>query len=136
LLDLIKEIVSMARPRKTDTAASSSSSSSSSSGIGGLAGWAEMLGEALGRGVARGINAGLGTSNGSSGGGSASYASAPLQVGVRRRGRPPRAKTAGPVPPERRCKVDGCPNEARSKGLCSKHYQAERRRLLAKGKQA
>jgi len=93
-----------------------------------------MLGMALGRGVARGINAGLGSTNGSAGG-SPSY-SAPLQVGVRRRGRPPRAKTAGPVPPERRCKVDGCPNEARSKGLCSKHYQAERRRLLAKGKSA
>ena len=120
----------MARPRKTDTA-----SSSSSPGIGGLAGWAEMLGEALGRGVARGINAGLGSTNGSAGG-SSSYASAPLQVGVRRRGRPPRAKTTGPVPAERRCKVDGCPNEARSKGLCSKHYQAERRRLLAKGKSA
>ena len=120
----------MARPRKTDTA-----SSSPPSGIGGLAGWAEMLGEALGRGVARGINAGLGSTNGSTVS-SASYTSAPQQVGVRRRGRPPRAKTTGPVPPERRCKVDGCPNEARSKGLCSKHYQAERRRLLSKGKQA
>ncbi|HYV46923.1 MAG TPA: hypothetical protein VFA20_18790 [Myxococcaceae bacterium] len=120
----------MARPRKTDTA-----SPSPSSGIGGLADWARMLGEALGRGVAQGINAGLGSANSGSAG-SSSYASAPLQVGVRRRGRPPRAKTSGPVPPERRCKVDGCPNEARSKGLCSKHYQAERRRLLAKGKSA
>ena len=119
----------MARPRKTTTA-----SPPAPAGIGGLADWAEMLGMALGRGVARGINAGLGSTNGSAGG-SPSY-SAPLQVGVRRRGRPPRAKTAGPVPPERRCKVDGCPNEARSKGLCSKHYQAERRRLLAKGKSA
>src|SRR3954468_24907249 len=117
----------MARPRKTDTA------SPSAAGIGGLAGWAETLGEALGRGVARGINAGLG----SNGGGAASapaYSAAPLQVGVRRRGRPPRAKVAGPIPLERRCKVDGCTNEARSKGLCSKHYQAERRRILAKGK--
>ncbi|HVE85026.1 MAG TPA: hypothetical protein VND93_19380 [Myxococcales bacterium] len=94
-----------------------------------MVGWMEELGVALGRGVARGINAGLGSSAGPA----ASYSSpAPLQVGVRRRGRPPRAKTAGPVPPERRCKVDGCPNEARSKGLCSKHYQAERRRILAK----
>jgi len=120
----------MARPRKSDTAAASSSPSA---GIGGLSGWAEMLGEALGRGVARGINAGLGSNSPVS---APSY-SAPLQVGVRRRGRPPRAKVAGgPIPLERRCKVDGCANEARSKGLCSKHYQAERRRILAKGKSA
>ena len=119
----------MARPRKADTAVSSPA------GAAGLVGWAELLGEALGRGVARGINAGLG-SNGGGGAAAASYTAAPLQVGVRRRGRPPRAKVAGPVPPERRCKVEGCGNEARSKGLCSKHYQAERRRLLAKGKSA
>ena len=118
----------MARPRKSDTAAPSSSA-----GIGGLADWAEMLGVALGRGVARGINTGLGSNSSVA---SAPSYSAPLQVGVRRRGRPPRARTAGPVPPERRCKVDGCANEARSKGLCSKHYQAERRRILAKGKSA
>jgi len=119
----------MARPRKSDT-------SSSSAPPAGLAGWAEMLGEALGRGVARGINAGLG-SNGSPVSAPAYVAAAaPQQVGARRRGRPPRAKVAGPVPLERRCKVDGCTNEARSKGLCSKHYQAERRRILSKGKQA
>jgi hypothetical protein len=93
-----------------------------------------MLGEALGRGVARGINAGLG-SNGAAVSAPAAY-SAPAATGARRRGRPPRAKVAGPVPADRRCKVDSCPNEARSKGLCSKHYQAERRRILAKGKSA
>jgi hypothetical protein len=38
---------------------------------------------------------------------------------------------AGPVPTERLCKVAGCGRESRSKGLCSAHYQAERRRLLA-----
>ena len=117
----------MARPRKSETA-------SPPAGIGGLADWAMMLGEALGRGVARGITAGLGSNGGAVG--APTYSSAPLQVGVRRRGRPPRARTSGPVPPERRCKVDGCSNEARSKGLCSKHYQAERRRILAKGKSA
>jgi len=84
-------------------------------------GWAEMLGEALGRGVARGINTGLG----SMGGGA-------YPVGARRRGRPPKAQVIGPVPADRRCKVEGCFREARSKGLCSAHYQAERRRLLAK----
>jgi len=95
-----------------------------------------VLGEALGRGVARGINTGLGSNSSPVSAPSYTSAPAPQQVGARRRGRPPRAKVAGPVPDERRCKVDGCPNEARSKGLCSKHYQAERRRILSKGKSA
>jgi hypothetical protein len=37
----------------------------------------------------------------------------------------------GPVPADRLCKVAGCGRESRSKGLCSAHYQAERRRQLA-----
>jgi hypothetical protein len=37
----------------------------------------------------------------------------------------------GTVAPERRCTVEGCGRESRSKGLCSAHYQAERRRQLA-----
>lgn len=85
--------------------------------------WAEALGEALGRGVARGINQGL--SN-------VSLPGAPSSApGTRRRGRPPKAVT-GPVPADRKCKADGCPREARSKGLCSAHYQAERRKILQK----
>jgi len=122
----------MARPRKADTAAAASSPA----GAAGLVGWAEVLGEALGRGVARGINTGLGSNSSPVSAPSYTSVAAPQQVGARRRGRPPRAKVAGPVPPERRCKVDGCVNEARSKGLCSKHYQAERRRILSKGKSA
>jgi hypothetical protein len=92
-----------------------------------LMSWAETLGEALGRGVARGINTGI-----------SSISTRPtpmagtMSLMPRRRGRPPKALTGGPVPMERRCKVDGCGREARSKGLCSAHYQAERRRLLAK----
>jgi hypothetical protein len=86
-----------------------------------LMSWAELIGEALGRGVARGINSSLSpTYNG--------WSAEP-----RPRGRPPKAVVGGPVPAERRCKTDGCGREARSKGLCSAHYQAERRRkMLAK----
>jgi hypothetical protein len=89
----------------------------------GLYSWAETLGEALGRGVARGINTGLSFSG---------LGAVVMGGGARRRGRPPKALTGGPVPPERRCKVDGCPREARSKGLCSAHYQAERRKQIGK----
>lgn len=93
-----------------------------------LVSWAESLGEALGRGVARGINAGLSSVSG----GNVSSA----VTGAPRRGRPPKAQLAGPVPPERQCKVDGCGRPARSKGLCSAHYQAERRKILQKGGKA
>lgn len=86
-----------------------------------LSAWAEQLGEALGRGMARGINLGLAGVN---------LGGQPVSTG--RRGRPPKFPTV-PVPAERRCKVEGCPREARSKGLCSAHYQAERRRMLQKG---
>ena len=103
----------MARPRKHSAPSFADASI--------LTSWAETLGEALGRGVARGINSGL----------SVTGLGAHL-AGPRPRGRPPKAITGGPVPPERRCKVDGCAREARSKGLCSAHYQAERRRQLAK----
>jgi len=81
--------------------------------------WAESLGEALGRGVARGINVGMA---------SVPPVGAPA-VGSRR-GRPPKALAGGAVPSDRRCSVGGCMREARSKGLCSAHYQAERRRKL------
>lgn len=111
----------MARPRKNAAPAVALSSP-------GVMVWAELLGEAVGRGVARGINSGLG----SPGAGAGRASAGAIQVGSRRRGRPPKAQNVGPVPPERRCKVEGCGREARSKGLCSAHYQAERRRLLAK----
>lgn len=118
----------MARPRKNALLPSFGGAPSAN-----LTRWAETLGEALGRGVARGINAGLAGLGGALAGGSvgASSVAAPM---ARRRGRPPKAIAAGAgaVPADRRCKVEGCGREARSKGLCSAHYQAERRRLLTK----
>ncbi len=87
-----------------------------------LSAWAESIGEALGRGVARGINVGL--SN-------VTNALQPNVVSTGRRGRPPKMPMF-PVPSERRCKEEGCVREARSKGLCSAHYQAERRKMLMK----
>lgn len=88
-----------------------------------LASWAEALGDAIGRGVARALHdSGINTTG------------APVAMPVRRRGRPPKMLAAGPVAPERRCTVAGCERESRSKGLCSAHYQAERRRQLAAGK--
>jgi hypothetical protein len=89
--------------------------------------WAETLGEALGRGVARGLNTGISNSGLNLGLGTGAGTGM-----TRRRGRPPKATLTGPVPADRRCKADGCMREARSKGLCSAHYQAERRRQLAK----
>ncbi len=112
----------MPRPRKTSAPLSFATNPS-------LMSWAETIGEALGRGVARGINTGISTLS------RVTSVMAPMSGGTtlpRRRGRPPKALTGGPVPAERRCKVEGCGREARSKGLCSAHYQAERRRQLAK----
>lgn len=113
----------MARPRKNPVTSFAAPSAN-------LTSWADTLGEALGRGIARGINAGLSTSGFGSFG---AVNAAPTQPLARRRGRPPKAQLAGgAVPADRRCKVEGCGREARSKGLCSAHYQAERRRLLTK----
>ncbi len=85
-----------------------------------LASWAEQIGDAIGRGLARALNdSGLAAGRGSP------------QTSSRRRGRPPKMLAGGPVPPDRLCKMAGCGRESRSKGLCSAHYQAERRRQLA-----
>lgn len=105
----------MARPRKNAL-----------TGPGGplpanLSSLAESLGEALGRGVARGINQGLSGLTAQLGA---------LTGAPRRRGRPPKFP-ASPVPSDRRCSEAGCPNPSRSKGLCSKHYQAKRREQMS-----
>lgn len=119
----------MARPRKNPDALSLGSAAALAPN---LLGWAESLGVALGRGVAQGINSGLSSVNVGSGGSGGGGGTSTALVAGRRRGRPPKVAPGGPIPPERLCKVEGCGREARSKGLCSAHYQAERRRMLAK----
>jgi hypothetical protein len=82
--------------------------------------WAEAIGDAIGRGMVRALhNSGLGAVGGGN------------MVQARRRGRPPKVQPGQPVPPDRMCRMGGCGRPARSKGLCSAHYQAERRRVLA-----
>lgn len=86
--------------------------------------FAEVLGDAIGRSFARAIH--------TNGAGNALGATAVgMAAPIRRRGRPPKAQSGGPVPADRLCTVPGCGRESRSKGLCSAHYQAERRRQLA-----
>lgn len=97
-------------------------------------GFAESIGEAIGRGIARGINAGLASLSGGVAAPAPAAAPAAPAAPRRRPGRPPKAQAAAEVPEDRRCKVEGCPNPTRSKGLCSKHYQAARRQVSAKNK--
>ena len=104
----------MPRPRKNEVVGPSLDS------VAGLLGWADALGDALGRGVARGLNSGL-----------SNFAGATAFNGPRKRGRPAKP-FLGVVPAGKRCNVAGCPNPSRSKGLCSKHYQAARRKRLGK----
>jgi hypothetical protein len=87
-----------------------------------LSQWAESLGEALGRGVARGINSALAN---------VTTGMQANTVSTGRRGRPPKMPLF-PVPADRRCKEEDCVREARSKGLCSAHYQAARRKIQLK----
>jgi hypothetical protein len=100
----------MPRPRKNVAAGPSLES------VAGLMGWAEAVGLALGQGVARGLNGAL------------AHAS---MAAPRKRGRPAKP-IVGFVPVGQRCSVSGCGRPARSKGLCSAHYQAARRKKLAK----
>jgi hypothetical protein len=97
---------------------------------GGIIGWAEQLGQIIGQGVARGINSSLQSVRGLGGAIAQGVAGAP-SMSPRKRGRPPKP-FVGFVPANKRCKVAGCGKPARSKGLCSAHYQAARRKKLAK----
>jgi hypothetical protein len=78
-----------------------------------ILGWAEHFGASLGEAVARGMSQAL------------AHVKLPSFVApVARRGRPPGRPASGAV-----CAVSRCEGEARSKGLCSKHYQAARRSM-------
>jgi|SRR5579871_671303 len=92
--------------------------------VAGLMGWAESLGHALGQGVARGLNGALANVSDAIGTGL-------ITIGPRKRGRPAKP-FFGVVAAGKACSVAGCGKPARSKGLCSAHYQAARRRRLGK----
>ncbi|MBJ6763305.1 hypothetical protein JGU66_21255 [Myxococcaceae bacterium JPH2] len=93
-----------------------------------LTSWAEAIGDAIGRGMLRALNTGMP--------GLGSTPSSNTVTASRRRGRPPKVVSGGMNAMSRRCTVEGCTRDQRSKGLCSAHYQAERRRLLSHGKPA
>lgn len=104
-------------PRTTKSAPTNSSLNFPSA----LMHWADALGHALGQGVARGLN---GTLQHIIGNGAA-------LTGPRKRGRPAKP-FLGVVAADKRCHAPGCPKPARAKGLCSAHYQASRRKKMAK----
>jgi hypothetical protein len=105
----------MPRPRKTI------GSNPSLQTAAGLMGWAESLGHALGQGVTRGLNGVLAHVSGNGA----------ALIGPRKRGRPAKP-FFGAVAAGNQCGVAACGRPARSKGLCSAHYQAARRKKLAK----
>jgi hypothetical protein len=104
---------------------------STATNIAGLLGWAEQFGLALGQGVARGINGGLGGLGGAMGHNVVVGGGVGATTVKRGRGRPPKP-FFGFVAADKRCKTPGCGKPARSKGLCSAHYQAARRKKMAR----
>lgn len=89
-----------------------------------LRAFGENLGRALAEGIARGVQEGLSQSLDLDRLAKEDEASRPArsttQAAPRRGGRP-----RGQARP---CKIEGCPDPARSRGLCSRHYQRELRR--------
>lgn len=79
---------------------------------------AETVGVAFGRGISRGVAAGF----------TGEQVAAPTTIPAAPAlsGGTDHADHAGNA-----CKIEGCTSRVRSKGLCSRHYQAERRRLLS-----
>jgi len=95
-----------------------------------LRAFGETLGRALSEGITQGLQEGLSHSLDIDQlvdrvpGRAAEGAVAGLQSGVARRGGRPRGEA-------RPCRVSGCGDPARSRGLCSRHYQQELRREKA-----
>ena len=91
--------------------------------LAGLMGWAEHLGHTLGKGIARGMSSALQLN--------ALPSLGHPTVRTGKRGRPAKP-FFGVVAAGKACSVAGCGRPARSKGLCSAHYQAARRKRLAR----
>lgn len=100
-----------------------------------LRAFGETLGRSLAEGISAGVQEGLARSLDLEKLGSGVPLSAPTAraslaaPAPRRRGGRPRGE---PKP----CRIEGCPDPARSRGLCSRHYQQELRREKAEMAQA
>jgi hypothetical protein len=90
-----------------------------------LRAFGESLGRALSEGITRGLQEGLSRSLDLEELGG----SVPSRVAEGRSLSPSPARRGGrPRGESRACRVSGCPDPARSRGLCSRHYQQELRR--------
>lgn len=99
-----------------------------------LRAFGETLGRALAEGIAVGVQEGLAQSLDLE----RLAEGAPLPVRTTSAARLPAARRRGgrPKSEPKPCRVDDCPDPARSRGLCSRHYQQELRKEKAEMAQA
>jgi len=100
-----------------------------------LRAFGETLGRSLAEGIAAGVQEGLARSlelerlaNGA--------ALPPTTVRALAAPAAPRRRGGRPRGEPKPCRIEGCPDPARSRGLCSRHYQQELRREKAEMAQA